>query len=104
MGAPWLAKCHDTCENASSRGEGRLTSANSQTDLNLHLVHMSKGTFPSLLIIYVCKDILTLKAPSKICSRRHSNSFFFFFFQRKQILTFHVNRLLGIVMSSRRFT
>ena len=37
---------------------------------------------------------LTLKAPSKICSRGHSN-FFFFIFQRKQVLIFHVNRLLG---------
>ena len=37
---------------------------------------------------------LTLKVPSKICSRQHSNNFFFIF-QRKQVLTFHVNCLLG---------
>ena len=52
---------------------------------------------------------LILKAPSKICSRRHSIFFFFYFSvktnldiscessakQRKQVLTFHVNHLLG---------
>ena len=37
---------------------------------------------------------LTLKVPSKIYSRRHSKNFFFFIFLRKQVLTFHVNRLL----------
>ena len=41
---------------------------------------------------------LTLKGPSRICSRWHSN-FFFFFFHRKQVLTFHVNHL-----PSRHFT
>ena len=40
-------------------------------------------------------EVLTLKAPSKICSRRHSK-IFFSTFQRKQVLTFHVNRLLGM--------
>ena len=33
------------------------------------------------------------KLASKICSRRHFN--FLNFFQRKEVLTFHVNRLLG---------
>ena len=37
----------------------------------------------------------TLKAPTKICSRRHSK---IFIFQRKQVLTFHVNCLLAIHM------
>ena len=37
---------------------------------------------------------LTLKAPSKICSRRHL--FFFLIFQRKQVLIFHVNHLPSI--------
>ena len=41
-----------------------------------------------------CTIVLTLKAPSNICSRRDSKSFLFFFiFQRKQVLTFHVNHL-----------
>ena len=41
---------------------------------------------------------LNLKAPSKICSRRYSDFSFFYVFQRKQVLTFLVNRL-----PSRRF-
>ena len=35
--------------------------------------------------------ILTLKAPSKICSRWHS--IFFFYFSEKTVLIFHVNHL-----------
>ena len=40
---------------------------------------------------YIRCHHLTLKAPSKICSRRHSKKKNIF--QRKQVLTFHVNRL-----------
>ena len=43
-----------------------------------------------LLCLYV---VLTLKAPSKICSRRHSNFFIIIIFQGKQVLTFLVNHL-----------
>ena len=38
-------------------------------------------------------SVLTLKAPSKICSRRHLFLVFFLIFQRKQVLVFHVNHL-----------
>ena len=43
------------------------------------------------------EKVLTLKAP--ITTEQTTIFFFFFFFQRKQVLTFHVNHLLG-----RRFT
>ena len=45
------------------------------------------------LFIRFSDSILTLKAPNKICSRRHSKIFIFFIFQRKQVLIFHVNSL-----------
>ena len=50
------------------------------------------------MIIICCPKILlllTLKALSKIYSRRHS---IYFYFQRKQVLTFHVNHLQMIHM------
>ena len=57
-------------------------------------------TFDMQAFLGTAQDkVLTLKVPSKICSRRQL-FLFFLIFQRKQVLIFHVNRLL----LGRRFT
>ena len=53
--------------------------------------------FYFLVLAQTVSNVLTLKAP--ITTAADDNFFFFFIFQRKQVLTFHVNHLLG-----RRFT
>ena len=67
--------------------------------VNSNNFEKKKKTYLSCIFRHL-NSLLSLKVPSKICSRRYSNFFFFFFiFQRKQVLTFHMNCL-----PSRQFT